>query len=96
MSVENIIQAHQEGVKGEYYHPIELPSDEGERARIINSLKGRIILFQDEHNEDYYKKGLLKDSDNEVYCVEWLNGKGERVNNRYHIHDLTGLMVQTI
>lgn len=95
MSVESTIQAHLEGIKGESYFFVDLPHSELGKVNMVRSLIGRIILFQDGH-KDFYKKGLLKESDNELYFVEWLANNGEKVNEKYHIDDLTGLMVQSI
>ncbi len=96
MSMETLLKAQEEGVQFESYHPIKLPPGELGKANIISSFRGRIVLFQDEPSGENYKKGLLKDIDSEVYWIESLNGRNEKVKRRYHVHDLTGLMVQTI
>lgn len=94
MTLNATIEANLEGVQCEHYSPIELSSDESEKAKTVKSLKRRVVLFRDELTGNYYRKGLLTDSNDELYWIEWLNNKEEKVTRRYHLHDLNGLMIR--
>ncbi|MCK5149298.1 hypothetical protein KAJ87_00035 [Candidatus Pacearchaeota archaeon] len=94
MSVTDTLLSNLDGVPSESYVQVKLPSNEKKKAKIVHSFQKRVILFQDDHCGDVYKKGLLKDSNYELYWVEWLNKKNEKVKSRYHINDLTGLLIR--
>jgi len=68
---------------------IKFPSDEEGKIKLLERYNGKMLFLKDAHSG--IDKGILDyRGDSDVFYVKY----GEEIEERYHIHDLEGMLIR--
>ena len=77
------------------FRQVDIASSEEEHRNVIKKRDGRLVLLSDEHFcSGSYFPGVIKvdREDTQCYYADLLVGGGKFRRERFHYHDLAGLM----